>query len=163
MRRWFVAVFAVVLTVVFVAWWNSPTQVVKRRTKTLVTILTIPASEQEAARKVRSMGLDAFLDDSIQLAAHDIPELADPFDREQISGGFTYFCQRVISSDFTLKKFQSVAIDNEEACVKALISVRLDLPGGNHGVNGNYEATLLWHRSKQAWKLKSADWHKLAL
>jgi hypothetical protein len=161
MRRLAILAVTFILAVGFLAWWNSSTQVVKRRTKSLVTVLTIPASEQEGVRKVRSMGLDPFLDDSIQVVAKGIPELEDPLDREQINGAFTYFCQRVTSSDFSVKKFQSVEINGEEARVKALISVHLDLPGGDRGVSGTHEVTLLWQHAKQAWKLKSVDWNKI--
>ena len=161
MRRPVIVAVAVILAVGFTVWWNSSTQVVKRRTKSLVTTLTIPTTEQGAARKIRAMSLDGFLDDSIQVVAKNIPDLEEPLDRDQINSAFSYFCDRAVSSDFTLKKFQSVDIHGEEASVKALISVRLNLPGGDHGVNGNHEVTLLWQHGKDAWKLKSVEWQKV--
>ena len=161
MRRTVILIIAFVLALGFAAWWNSSVQVVKRRTKSLMTVLTIPASEQEATRKIRSMELDRFLDDSVQLSAKDIPGFEDTLNRDEINDGFIYFCQRATSCDFSVKKFQSVETTGKEARLKALVSVRLNIPGGDCGVSGTHEDTLVWRHKNDAWKLKFAELHKI--
>jgi hypothetical protein len=160
MRRVVIFGIALLLALGVALWWTSSTQVVKRRTKSLVAVLTIPSSEPATSRKIRAMSLDSFLGDSIQVVAKNIPDLEEPLGRDEINGAFSYFCDRATASTFTLKKFQSVEINGDEATVKTLISVRLDLPGGDRGISGNHEVTLVWQHAKDAWKLKSVDWHK---
>ena len=63
MKRYTIPLIVLVLLGGFSVWWYSPTQVIKRKVSSLLSTLTLEASEGRAGRNFRGYALHDLLDE----------------------------------------------------------------------------------------------------
>ena len=158
MKRFGLAVFILVLLGAFACWWQAPTQVLKRRTRTLLNTLTLEAGSGRSGRQMGVYSLNALLASQVELEAPPALDVANGiFDRSEIESAFSWLCDQAKQSRFELQKFHSVNIDGEQAEVAFALEALVELPH-SRPADGRYEVTFRWQRENDAWHLTRASW-----
>ena len=82
MKRFIVPIVFLAGAIVFCLWWYSPTQVIKRRTASLLSTLTMAAGDGKANRHMGAYSLNGLLAPQVALETPTIDEANGTFERE---------------------------------------------------------------------------------
>lgn len=158
MKRLGLPVFILALLGAFAFWWYSPTQVLKRRTQTLLDTLTLEAGTGRSGRQMGVYSLNALLASQVEFEAPPSLDVANGiFDRSEIESAFSWLCDQAKQSRFELQKFHSVNLDGEQAKVAFSLEALVELPS-HRLADGCYEVTFHWQRENDVWRLYRAHW-----
>ncbi|MFT3990304.1 MAG: hypothetical protein QM680_02730 [Luteolibacter sp.] len=152
---------AIVLLILagFGVWWFSPKQVIQRRTKSLLKVLSIEKDSGRAARMMKPFELNKMLAAEVNLENPEREELNGTLSRTEVESNFSWLCAQAKSSDFSVEEFQNVTVSGDAAEVafvmKALVEVNDYRPA-----DGNYSVTLSWQKEKDGWRLAAAKWRE---
>lgn len=156
MKRLVVFVIAAAVAVGFLYWWFSPAEVLKRRTVSLLDILTIEAGQGRAARQLGAYSLHAMLAPELELDLPPVPEAGGTFTREEIESAHAWLCNHVGRSRFELLEFESVVVSGDAGEVVFSVDARVEL-GGRQLVEGVHQAGFHWRRGDDGWRLERAS------
>jgi len=112
----------------FAMWWFSDKQVVKRRTEALLDTVTIEPGSSKIGRGLQAASLDDFLAPNITLEVPD-DEASGTMSRDTVAGGFRYVAERADSTRFEIDEVESIALDDEQAAVIAVIDAKAVVGG----------------------------------
>ena len=157
MKRLAPTVFVVALLGALAFWWFSPVQVVKRRTATLLEVLTLEPGSGRSGRQLGAYSLNALLAREIELKSGSISEANGTFDRSELESAYSWLCGQAEQSGFTLERFHSVVVEGDQATVECSITALVELPN-DRPADGTYEVTFRWIREEDAWRLAGATW-----
>ena len=152
------APIAVVLVILgFLVWWMSPTQVVKRRTSSLMNTLTMAEGSGQAERQSGSFSLTGLLEKELTLEAPNYEEANGTFDRTTVESGFSALANNAKFTKFEVKEFREVEVVGDEATVTAQVESVVALPEFRP-LDGLYEVTMIWRKEEDGWRLAKAKW-----
>lgn len=161
MNRSRIAILAVLVIamIAFAIWWLSPVQVLKRRTDSLLSTLTLNEGSGFAARQSHVYRLNALLDTEVTLDGPAMIDAAGTYDHEEIEAGFSQISRRAKKSHFETIEFGEIVISNSKrrATMDVKIDAMMDL-GNFRPVDGEYDVTLIWTRADDGWRLTQATW-----
>ena len=138
-------------------WWFQPTQVVKRRTQTLLHTLTLEPGTGLAGRQLSLYSFNGLLAAEVELTTPTLPEANGTFERAEMESAFSWLCEQARQSRFKLEKFHAVTIDGEHAEVAFSLEALVELPN-SRPADGRYEVTFHWQRENNVWRLTRAIW-----
>ena len=124
----------------FLVWWFQPAQVVKRRTNTLLEILTL---DEGTGSSIRQMG------------GYSINKLLAP--EVELESAYTSLCNRAKFSRFSMAAVRLIDIDGDTARVDCSVDALVELPE-IRPADGRYDCSFVWIRADDGWRLTKAVW-----
>lgn len=161
MKRLAISLVILALVAGLTAWWFSDTQVLKRRTKSLLTTLTLDAGSGKVGRQMGAYSLNAILANQVTLDTPTIREANGTFERAELESAYTWLCNQCKQTRFELQKFHSVTVNGDSATMKITLFGLVELPN-YRPADGNYDVTFDWKKEKDGWRLTHATWEKVA-
>ncbi len=138
-------------------WWFSDTQVLKRRTQSLLTTLTLDSGQGKVGRQMGAYSLNALLSSQVKLDTPTIKEANGTFQREELESAYSWLCNQAKETRFDLKRIRSVTINGDQATVELTLVGLVVLPQ-YRPVDGTFDVTYEWQKEKDGWRLTSASW-----
>jgi hypothetical protein len=160
MKRLILSGLALALLIILGLWWFSPTQVLKRRTQSLLGTLTLDAGTGRAGRTLATYSLNKLLAAQVQLETPTIQEANGTFERAEIESGFSWVSQNAKQTRFELKNFHSVTIDGDRGNVRLTLSGLVELPH-YRPADGDFDVSFDWKRGDDGWRLSRAVWTQI--
>ena len=160
MKRFAIAAIIVAVLGILGVWWFSPTQVLKRRTLSLLTTLTLEAGTGKAGRQLGAYSLNALLAPQVELYAPTIQEANGSFERSELESAFSWLCNQARQTRFELQKIHSVSVNGDQAKVELTLTGLVELPT-YRPADGTYGVTFDWEKAKDGWRLTRATWKQV--
>jgi len=157
MRRYLIPV-CVVLGGAFVMWWFSTSQVLKRRTSSLLETMTLEADSGMAGRQMKTYSLNRLLAESVKLENPEIEAASGTFERSDIEAGFSWLTNQAKETRFDVEDFESIEVEGETAKVVLTLTGLVDLKS-YRPVDGKYDVVLDWRKEGDGWRLTGSTWN----
>ncbi len=148
-----------VVLVLLGLYWFSPTQVLKRRTVSLLETLTLDATTGTAGRQLGAYTLNSLLAPEVELDTPTIPEANGSFDRGELESAYSWLCSQAKQSHFKLKEFRSISVHGNSAQVQFIVDALVELPV-YRPADGDYLVTFDWVKNDEGWRLTRANWDR---
>ncbi len=159
MKRFTIPLVAVGLLAVFGIWWFSPTQVVKRRTMSLLSTLTLDGGSGKVGRQMAVYSLNALLAPRIELENPTIREASGSFERPELESAFSWICDQAKQTRFKKEKIHSIDVTGDKAQVHLTLTGLVELPT-YRPADGKFDATFDWEKEDDGWRLARASWRE---
>ncbi len=157
MKRLAIAIVLIAILAGLGAWWFSDTQVLKRRTQSLLTTLTLDSGTGKVGRQMGAYSLNALLAEQIQLDTLTIKEANGSFQRDELESAYSWLCNQAKETRFELQDFRSVTVNGDKATVTLTLIGLVVLPN-YRPADGTYEVSFDWQKEKDGWRLTHATW-----
>jgi hypothetical protein len=157
MKRYAISALTIVLVAALGFWWFSPEQVLKRRSKTLLSTLTLDAGTGIPGRQMGTYSLNALLASEVELENPTIREAQGTFDRAEIESAFSWLCNQAKQTRFELDHFREITVTGDKATVELTLIGLVELPN-YRPADGKYDATFNWVKENDGWRLARASW-----
>ena len=154
-----IAALALILAI-FGAWWFSPTQILKRRTQSLLATLTLDESKGKATRQMGAYSLNGLLASEVELDTPTIKEANGTFDHTELESAYSWLCEQAKQTHFKLVKFKSISVNGDKAKVEFTLDGLVELPV-YRPADGIYDVTFDWQKKEDGWRLTRASWQQL--
>ncbi|MFT4176672.1 MAG: hypothetical protein QM627_08435 [Luteolibacter sp.] len=159
MKRIFPIIAAVLVLAGFGIWWFSPKQVIQRRTKSFLSVLTIEKDSGKAARMMKPFELNKMLAPEVMLENPEREELNGTLSRTDLESHFSWLCTQAVRTDFSVEEFKAVNVSGDTAelefVMKALVELKDYRPA-----DGSYTVSFSWRKEKDGWRLAAAKWRE---
>lgn len=159
MKRFVIPLVIVGLLAAFGVWWFSPTQVVKRRTQSLLATLTLDAGNGKVGRQMAVYSLNALLAPRVELENPTISEASGSFERPEMESAFSWLCEQAKQTRFKTEKIHSISITGDKAQVHLTLTGLVELPT-YRPADGKFDATFDWEKEEDGWRLARASWQE---
>lgn len=157
MKKFLAVLILVVLLIPVGSWWFSPAQVVKRRTKHLMAVLSISEDSLGSIRKAKTYSMNGLLAPYVTLDIPGTSEANGIFEKEAIESGFSWICENTKSSNFGVSEFRSLEINGNNATVNILVEGYMEL-FTMRPVDGLHDVTITWKKGGDGWRFNRVDW-----
>lgn len=157
MKRAAIPFIALLLLGGFLIWWFQPAQVVKRRTNTLLELLTLDEGKGISSRRMGSYTLNSLLAEEVTLESPSIPEANGSFERHELESAYLALCKQAKFSRFTMVGIEAISIDGDDAHVDCTLDAVVELPS-IRPADGRYECSFDWVRNDDGWRITRAAW-----
>lgn len=157
MKRFIIPSAALLVLAAFLFWWFSPTQVLKRRTHSLLETLTMDAGTGKSTRQLGAYSLNALLAREVELSTPTIDQANGTFERSELESAFSWLCQQAKQTHFELDEFRAVNISGDRGEVVFSLEALVELPT-YRPVDGRFGVTFRWQREEESWRLTGAEW-----
>ena len=161
MKRFLVPTAMAVLLIGFLMWWFSATQVLKRRTLSLLETMTLDSGAGRSSRQLGVYSLNALLAPEVELETPSISQANGTFEREDLESAFTWLCQQANKTSFEHERFDSVNVTGDTGEVVFLVDALVELPA-YRPADGTYQVRFRWRRGDDGWRLERAEWIEAA-
>ncbi|MDP4624685.1 MAG: nuclear transport factor 2 family protein [Akkermansiaceae bacterium] len=157
MKKPLVIVILIALLVPTCSWWFSSEQVVKRRTKHLMEVLTISEGSADPLRQAKVFSMNAMLAPEVTLDIPVTEEANGTFDQGLMESVFSTICKKAKSSEFKVTEFRSIVIDGDTATVNVFVEGYMEI-FKLRPVDGIYDVTIIWEKGEDGWRFSRVDW-----
>lgn len=152
------AIPAIVL-ILLGAWWFSPTQVLKRRTLSMLETLTMDATTGTAGRQIGAYTLNSLLAPEVELDTPTIPQANGSFDRSELESAYSWLCAQAKQTHFKLGEFRAITITDQVGKVEFTVDALVELPV-YRPADGDFIVTFDWQKGDEGWRLTRATWDR---
>ncbi|MGL5016533.1 MAG: hypothetical protein ACRDBP_00245 [Luteolibacter sp.] len=159
MKRFVIPLVVVGLLAGFGIWWFSPSQVVKRRTESLLETLTLDGGSGKVGRQMAVYSLNALLAPRIELENPTITEASGSFERPELESAFSWLCGQAKQTSFKAEKFRSIRVTGNKATVEMTLTGLVELPT-YRPADGRFDAIFDWEKEEDGWRLARASWRE---
>lgn len=159
MKRYAIVAAVLALLAGLGIWWYSDTQVLKRRTKSLLSTLTLESGAGRVSRQMGSYQLNRLLAAEVTLDTPTIKEANGTFDRQELESAYSWLCNQAKMSRFEAKSFNHVTVSGDKATVDVRLFGVVELPN-YRPADGNYDVIFRWERGEDGWRIARASWKK---
>lgn len=159
MKKTIYPLLVLVVAGVFLAWWFSPSQVVKRKTDRLLELMSFEKGAGKAARQAGVYSLNALLAQEVELSSESHPEVDGMHERQELESAYAWLAEHVVQSSFERVSFDKVEIREPLAEVEMTVDGVVELPGSKP-LDGRHVVFLLWMKDENDWRLGHARWKK---
>ncbi|MEM1082880.1 MAG: hypothetical protein AAGI48_02065 [Verrucomicrobiota bacterium] len=161
MRRYLPPIALLIVAALFLAWWFSPVNVLKRRVGNLFDTAAVPPTMSDIARSSRGPNVAEYLANRIEVDAPDDfdERLGSSYTRDNAAAyysGAARYCRQVT---FLEPAFENVEITGEDAKVRLRIDTIVELPD-RRPVDGILIFDMDWTKAETGWLLKRAAWEE---
>ncbi|MES2923631.1 MAG: hypothetical protein V4819_18895 [Verrucomicrobiota bacterium] len=160
MKRLAISLVVLALLAGFAFWWFSDTQVLKRRTQSLLTTLTLDSGTGKVGRQMGSYSLNKLLASEVALDTPSIKEANGSFQRDELESIFSWLCNQAKETRFELQDLRSVTVNGDKAKVDLTLIGLVVLPS-YRPADGTYDVTFDWQKEKDGWRLNHATWKQV--
>ena len=158
MKRLIISLSILALLAALGFWWFTDTQVLKRRTQSLLNTLTLDSGKGKVGRQMGAYSLNALLATQVRLDTPTIREANGMFERDELEGAYTWLCNQAKETRFELQDFRSVTVNGDRAKVELTLLGLVVLPQ-YRPADGNYGVTFDWQKEEDGWRLTQATWN----
>lgn len=151
----------IILLAAFGYWWYSPTQVLKRRTDSLLRTLTMDLGKGTAARQMGVYSFNSLLAEDVELNSPSITDANGVFARSEMESAYSWLCEKAKQTRFQRVKLDSITTEGNTGVVKFTLLALVELPN-SRPADGIYQTTFHWQKTESAWLLTRADWSEVA-
>jgi len=138
--------------VVILAWWLSPSQIIKRQTKTVVQCLDIPQTATKTYRALKTNSFSNLLERSVTCQVN-IANYQRQFSRDQLIESHQLFAFHVDSSVAKIDSIDVEIIDDDHATANTVIDFAVSSKKTSLATE-KIELNLSWSKSEAGkWKL----------
>jgi hydroxymethylpyrimidine/phosphomethylpyrimidine kinase len=141
-------------------WWFSAEQVVMRRTKHLMDVMTISDGTGRAMRQAKVFSMNAMLAPEVSLTIPDIADANGTFDKQEMEAAFSWICQNAKESAFQVTDFREIVISGEKAKVHFTVEGFME-QGGRRVADGSFDVTIHWVKADDGWRYDAVTWKNL--
>jgi hypothetical protein len=156
-KRYAIPFLILAIFVAFACWWFSTTQVLKRRTETLLSTLTMQSGSSSPSRQMGGYSLNGLLAAQVGLENPVLKEADGTFDRTEIESAYSWLATQAKQTLFENPDYHSITVDGEKARIELSLEAMVELPT-YRPVDGKYEATMDWVKEEDGWRLSHASW-----
>ncbi len=149
-------IIAVVLTALGV-WWFSPRQVLKRKSLSLLSTLTMESGMGAVSRQAGAYTLNAILAEQVELDTPTIKEANGTFDRTELESAYSWLSNQAKQTRFELRDLRSIELNGDDATVQLQLEGLVELPT-YRPADGIYDVVFKWRKEKDGWRLHHATW-----
>jgi hypothetical protein len=157
MKRLLVPALALAVMTVLALWWFSPTQVIKRKTHSLLETMTLDSGTGRATRQMGVYSLNSLLAAEVELHSPSIREAHGTFDRADIESAYSWLCQQARQTKFDLRRIHAINVSGDHGKVEFSVDALVELPSYSPA-DGSFRVTLDWRREDDNWRLFRASW-----
>ena len=157
MKRLVISLVIIAILAALGGWWFSDTQVLKRRTQSLLTTLTLDSGTGKVGRQMGAYSLNALLASEVALDTPTIKEANGTFQRDELESIFSWLCNQAKETRFELLDLRSVTVNGDKAEVDLTLIGLVVLPN-YRPADGKYAVTFDWQKEKDGWRLNHATW-----
>ena len=158
MKRYLIALLLGLLLGGFCFWWNSPTQVLTRKTTSLLESISFPAQTPALKRQLQRDRFCSFFAPSVSFPSSNTPPFNSEVPLEEIEHAFSWLCSHALSSQFSIQKIHSVSIHSSSVTLSFSALVSLSLPNSSPIIHQPYSVSLTWQSLNHEWKITHAQW-----
>ncbi len=159
MKKLWITLIAAAFLIPLGMWWFSPENVLMRRTKHLMEVLSLSSGSGGPLRQSKVYSMNGMLAPDVELV---IPEIADAngtFDKLEMESAFSWICQNAKESRFDVKAFRNIDVNGDTATVTFLAEGFIDL-GSIRPADGSFEVTMNWKKGGDGWRYDKVVWKK---
>lgn len=158
MRRLALPLVILALLAGFAVWWYQPVQVLKRRTRSLLTTLTLQRDDDKRARQMGVYALNGLLASQVEFEAPPtLDQATGTFERSEVESAYAWLCDQAKVTRFKLRQFHAVTVTGDQADVTCLLDALVELPA-SRPVDGRFECAFHWQLEHETWHLTRAAW-----
>lgn len=157
MKKILIIIAAALVLVPLGKWWFSPEQVVVRKTKHLMEVLTIAKDTSVPFRQAKVFSMNSLLQPEVTISSPKIPNASGRFDKQEIESGFSWVCKNAKESDFIVTEVKEVKVNDDEAVVRVFVEGFLELPS-YRPADGKFEVTITWKNTEDGWRFEKVIW-----
>ncbi|MFD2256331.1 hypothetical protein ACFSSA_06570 [Luteolibacter algae] len=153
-------IIAAVLLLILVPtgmWWFSPEQVIMRRTKHLMEVLTLSEGIGGPLRQAKVYSMNGMLAPEVEMITPDISEANGTFDKQEIESAFSWICQNAKRSNFRITEYRDVEIEGERARVRVFVEGYIEI-GATRPADGYFEVVIHWVKGGDGWRFEKVIW-----
>ncbi len=159
MKKLWIALIAAALLIPLGMWWFSPEQVVMRRTKHLMEVLSLSEGSGGALRQAKVFSMNALLAPDVELVIPDVADANGTFDKVELESAFSWICENAKDSRFDVTAFRDVTITGDTATVRFLAEGHIEV-GSVRPADGTFEVTIVWKQGGDGWRFNKVVWEK---
>jgi hypothetical protein len=138
-------------------WWFSPEQVIMRRTKHLMEVLSLSEGSGVPLRQAKVFSMNALLAPEVELIIPEISDANGSFDKQEMESAFSWICQNAKHSRFDVIAFRDVKVAGDTATVRFLAEGYIEL-GSGRPADGTFEVTIVWKKGGDGWRYQKVVW-----
>ena len=157
MKRLAISVVILAILAGLAVWWFSDIQVLKRRTESLLTTLTLDSGSGKVNRQMGAYALNALLAEQVELENPTIQEGNGTFERAELESVYSWLCNQCKQSRFELQKFHDVTVDGDTAKVSFSLNALVELPT-YRPADGKFDVHFTWKKEQDKWRITRASW-----
>jgi hypothetical protein len=159
MKKLWIALIAAALLIPLGMWWFSPEQVVMRRTKHLMEVLSLSEGSGGPLRQAKVFSMNALLAPYVELVIPDIADANGTFDKVELESAFSWICENAKDSRFDVTAFRDVTMAGDTATVRFLAEGYIEV-SSVRPADGNFEVTIVWKEGGDGWRFNKVTWEK---
>lgn len=159
MKKTGIALLALVVLCGFFAWWFSPSQVVRRKTETLLDLISFEKGQGVVGRQTRVYSMSGLLATEVELVSDSHPGVDGMREKGEIESGYAWMAEHVVQSSFDRVEFRKVEVRKPVAEVELTVDGEVELPG-SRPLDGRHEVFLLWMHDGTSWRLGHVRWKR---
>lgn len=157
MKKIWIALIAAALLIPLGMWWFSPEQVIMRRTKHLMEVLSLSEGSGVPLRQAKVFSMNAMLAPEVELIIPEISDANGSFDKQEMESAFSWICQNAKHSRFDVTAFRDVKVAGDTATVRFLAEGYIEL-GSGRPADGTFEVTIVWKKGGDGWRYQKVVW-----
>lgn len=157
MKRPAILLLVAAILIALGVWWFSPGQVLKRKTLSLLSTLTMESGVGAVSRQAGAYSLNAILAEEVELDTPTIGEANGTFERNELESAYSWLSNQAKQTRFELRDFRSVKVDGKEAVVELSLEGLVELPA-YRPADGTYDVIFNWRQENDGWRLYRASW-----
>jgi|GEM_PF-1228827 len=162
MKKISIIAAALIVLVPLGMWWFSTEQVIIRKTKHLMEVLTISDGTGRPLRQAKVFSMNALLAPEVKLTIPDIADANGTFDKQEMESAFSWICQNAKESQFQVTRIKSMEIDDDRAVIEVDAEVKgfIELPS-YRPADGSFDVTITWIKMGDGWRFSGVVWKNL--
>lgn len=160
MKKLLIILAALVVLIPLGIWWFSPEQVLMRRTKHLMEVVSLSEGTGGALRQAKVFSMNAMLAPEVVMETPEISDANGVFDKQEVESAFSWICQNAKSSNFKVTGFQKVEVDEDRANVRVTVEGYMELPV-YRPADGAFEVSIDWVKGGDGWRFEKVIWKSL--
>jgi hypothetical protein len=157
MKRPAILLLVAVILIALGVWWFSPGQVLKRKSLSLLSTLTMESGVGAVSRQAGAYSLNALLAKEVELDTPTIKEANGTFDRSELESAYAWLSNQAKQTRFELRDLHSVTVNGKEGVVKLSLEGLVELPT-YRPADGIYDVVFNWRQEEDGWRLYRATW-----
>lgn len=157
MKRPAILLLVAAILIALGVWWFSPGQVLKRKSLSLLSTLTMESGVGAVSRQAGAYSLNALLAKEVELDTPTIKEANGTFERSELESAYSWLSNQAKQTRFELKDLRSVKVNGKEAVVELSLEGLVELPT-YRPADGTYNVIFNWRQEEDGWRLYRATW-----
>ncbi len=160
MKKLWIALAALVIVIPLGIGWFSPEQVLMRRAKHLMEVISLSEGTGGPLRQAKVFSMNAMLAPEVELVIPAVGEANGTFDKQELESAFSWICRNAKSSDFHVTEYRKIEINGDTAVTVIRVNGYMELPTGRPA-DGFFDVGIDWKKGGDGWRFDRIVWKNL--